>query len=153
MDDGRVSQALDPYRKAVSLDPKAGLIRIALAHALIESAGHSPENPAMNDSPENAANNTGTGSGPLDEAITHLKEAARYETRSPRLHRLFATAYGRQGQTGVARLHLAEEAVLRRNWATALQHARSAENMLEEGQREHLQALDLINFIENHREG
>ena len=86
VDDGRVSQALDPYRKAVSLDPKAGLIRIALAHALIESAGHSPENPAMNDSPENAANNTGTGSGPLDEAITHLKEAARYETQIGRAH-------------------------------------------------------------------
>ena len=140
VDAGRITDALAPYRKAVQLDPEAGLIRIALAHALIESGlSHHKDTPDTNKQIY------------LREAINHLKNALGSEKRSARLHRLLATSYGRLGQTSLARLHLAEEAVLRRKWGNALDHARVAAATLEKESREHLQALDLIQFIENHK--
>ena len=133
VDAGRLEDGLPSYRRAVSLDPKAGLIRIALAHALIETSYDKKTDDR------------------LQEATKHLKKAEKVEKRSARLHRLLATSYGRQGQTGLAKLHLAEEGVLRQKWDDAFQHAKAAEIALPENSREHLQVLDLLEFIKNNR--
>ncbi|MCK6419219.1 MAG: M48 family metalloprotease, partial [Alphaproteobacteria bacterium] len=78
MDYGRVAQAVAPYQKALQIMPSASLIRIALARALMES---------------------NSGDSGLQEAIDHLERALQEEERSPQIHRLLATAYGRRGQT------------------------------------------------------
>lgn len=137
VDAGRLQDSLPPYRQALDLDPEAGLIGISLAHALIEASQSNAEQ-------EQAY---------LTEAIDRLKESSKTEERSSRLQRLMATAYGRLGQTGLASLHLAEEAVLRHKWKDARQHANIAKNALEETEQkvegDYLRVLDLIEFVDN----
>ena len=128
VDFSRVEEALPSYRKAVEYIPDAGLLRIALAHALIESQ---------------------QGDAALREAIDHLNRALRDESRSGRARRLLATAYGRLGQTGLADLNLAEEAVLARNIPYAKAKAESALGQFEEGSKNALRAQDLLKHIEN----
>lgn len=139
VDAGRLEEAIAPYQKAVGLDPKAGLIRIALAQALIEIA--------------RSQNSTETSRLKITQAINHLTQASKSEKRSGRLHRLLATAYGQIGKTGLASYHLGEEAVLRRKWKDAETHARSALRALPPESREHLKAQDLLEFIEIHKKG
>lgn len=62
LDFGRVKEALPYYEKAVSLKPKSGLIRTALAHAQIETAGQDTAR--------------------LEKAVSHLKIALESEPRS-----------------------------------------------------------------------
>jgi predicted Zn-dependent protease len=127
---GRVEQALQPYRKSIEVLPSAHLIRTALAHALIESAGH--KNKDM-----------------LSEAINHLNISIKQEPRSSRNHRLIATAYGRLNNTAMAKLHLAEEALLKREKEYARKQALSALNELKENSRAWLRAKDILTFIDN----
>lgn len=91
-DSGNIADSIIPYRKAVELLPSAALIRVALAHSLLESRS---KNPAI-----------------LNEAITNLARALQLEPKMAWAHRLLATAYGRQKNEGMAQLHLAEEALL-----------------------------------------
>lgn len=129
VDFGRVEEALEPYKEAISIYEAAPLIRTAYAHALIESS-HKDEKR-------------------LNEAITQLKRALVDERRSTRIHRLLATAYGRKGQDAMAKLHLAEEAYLKRDLVYAKRQAEIALRGLEEGTRAYLRAQDLIQFLEN----
>ncbi|MCF8495100.1 MAG: M48 family metalloprotease [Alphaproteobacteria bacterium] len=124
-DSGRVAESLPFYKKAVTMLPRAGLIRIDYAHALLESG------------PNNQA-----------EAITNLERALQDEPRSPRIHRLLATAYGQKGDEGMAKLHLAEEAVLQRRLDYAKAQAQSALKILPAGNRARIQAQDLLAQIE-----
>lgn len=125
---GRVKEALPSYKKAVTLAPDSGLIRIALAHAQIESAG--------NDRTQ------------IEEAIGNLKVAAQEEPRSTRVHRLLATAYGRLGNDPAARLHLAEEALLQQKTDYARQQAEIALKNLKPATPQYLRAQDILAFIE-----
>jgi len=125
---GRVNEALSYYRKSSDLLPEDPLIRIALAHALIESK---------------QSNNITI----LNEAIEHLNYALRYEPRSTQVHRLLATAYGRLGKDSKAKIHLAEEAVLQRRFSYAQQHAESILTKEPEGSKLWLEAKDIIYFI------
>lgn len=129
---GRLQESLTPYEKAIALDPNASLIRTALAHAQIETGG------------DNAKK--------LGEAIQNLQRALKDEARSPRIHRLLATAYGRLGNDPVARLHLAEEALLQRKIDYARRHAEAAQKGLKEGTAEWLRVKDILLFIRNHEE-
>ncbi|PJB71369.1 MAG: peptidase M48 family protein [Alphaproteobacteria bacterium CG_4_9_14_3_um_filter_47_13] len=129
VDFGHVTQALPYYRRSIGLLPGASLIRTAYAHALIESAG---EGDAKN----------------LNEAIQHLQRSIKDESRSPRVHRLLATAYGRLGQEPRARLHLSEEALLKREIPYAKRQAEAALSGLEKGSNPWLRAQDILNFIE-----
>lgn len=124
VDFGQLDAGVNVYQTALSLKPSTPLIRIALAHAMLE-AGQD-----------------------VNAAIDHLNRAHVQEQRSPRLHRLLATAYGKQGNDVAARLHLAEEAVLTRNFPYARTQAGAVINNATASQRDKLQASDILNYIQ-----
>ncbi len=127
VDYGRLEPAIPLYRRSVSLlDKNTGLIRTSLGHALLESGDDSN----------------------VDEAITVLKAALVDEQRSPRIHRLLATAYGRKGDEIDAKLNLAEEAVLQGRYDYAKAQAEFVVENASAGSREAIQAQDIVSYIE-----
>ena len=122
---GRVAAAVPAYQKALALDPGAALIRIALAHAQIESAGRGD-------------------TAQLQSAIENLKTAATKEPRIPLIHRLMATAYGRMDDRPRARLHLAEEALLQGRKDEAAAGAKAAADALPPGDPDYVRAKDIL---------
>jgi len=125
---GRVPESLPYYKKAVALRPDAPLLHIALAHALIES---------------------GEDKGALQEAIPHLQRALEKEQYSPSVHRLLATAYGRLGQENMARLELAEEALLQMKLDYAKEQAENILKTVKHGSPEWVKARDILSEIES----
>ena len=77
-ENGRIADAIGPYREAVRLAPGAPLIRVGLAQALIESGA-----PAAN-----------------SEAIAELEEVTRTEPDNAGAWRLLGVARGRDGLHG-----------------------------------------------------
>ncbi len=126
VDFGRLEEAIPAYRSSVELLPDAPLLRIALGHALMESGDRSDR---------------------LREAIQHLERALQKETRSPRVHRLLATAYGRLGDETSAKLYLAEEAVLQRRIPYAEAQAQFVMANAAPNSREQIRARDLLEYI------
>lgn len=135
MDFGRVREAVPFYEKAVAQKPDAALIRTALAHAQIETAGN-----------DNAK---------LQKAVQNLTLAQKAEPKSTRIHRLMATAYGRMGDEPRAKLHLAEEALLQRKYDYAKNQASAAQKGLKSGSADWIRAGDILNYItyEKDRDG
>ncbi len=125
---GRLNESIAPYKRALELKPEASLIRIALAHAQIETANGNEKQ--------------------LNDAIVNLKRALRDEPRSTQIHHFLSTAYGRLGQEPQAKLHLAEEALLKRNIPFAKQQATYALNNLPANGADWLRAKDILLFIE-----
>lgn len=125
---GRVPESVGFYRQAVFLLPNAGLIRIDLAHALMQSE-NDPET--------------------YQKVIVHLNRALKDEPRSTRIHRLLATVYGKQGKTGLAKLHLAEEAVLQREFPYAKAQVEAAMKDIKKDTPEWIRAKDLLAHIEH----
>lgn len=128
-DFNQLEAALVSYESAVQLAPDAGLIRIAMAHALTQQPRPSEAQ--------------------LTEAQRQLTLAQRTERRDARIFRLLASIAGRRGETSEAQLYLAEEALLRRDGGTALAYAHRVQAAEAPGTRLHLRASDIINFIEN----
>ena len=128
VDFSRIEEAIGPYRQSVKILPDAALLRIALAHALIES-GNNKER--------------------LREAVTHLDRALVKERRSSRAHRLMATAQGRLGNESLAKYHLAEEAVLQRRLPYAKAQAEAALKGFETGSPEWIKTKDVLTHIAN----
>ena len=126
VDFGRINEGRKAYQKSVDLLPEAPLLRIALAHSLIEGS---------------------SGSADLKSAVIHLQRAVKKEPNSTRVHRLLATAYGRLGQEDLAKLHLAEEALLQRKMSYAKNQAEIALKGLKQGTPDWLRAKDILNFI------
>ncbi len=126
-ENSRIDAAIPAYRRAVELEGDSALIRIATAHALLETYDEARQG----------------------EAIEHLQVALDEEPRSPRAHRLMATAYGRDGDDARMRLHLAEEAFLLRQLPFARFQANSALQELEQGSPDWFQAMDILNAIRN----
>lgn len=137
-DFGRVEEAVTYYRKAVSLLPEASLLRISLAHALIQSAEGSKG---------------GAQNSVLTEAIENLERSAREETRSTRIYRLLATAYGKMGDENMAKVNLAEEAVLQGRFDYAREQAEAVINNSSQGGKAFLKAKDVLSFIDQHEKG
>lgn len=123
MDFGRVKESLPYYQKATSMLPEAGLIRLALGHAQLES-------------------------GQNQEAIENLERAQQDEPRSSRIFRLLATAYGKMGNENMARINLAEEAILQRQKSYAKNQAESVLKNAAPGSREAIKAKDILTHIE-----
>lgn len=128
-ENGRVAESVQPYRNAVQLLPDSGLLRVALGHALIET------------------NNLAA----LDEAVQHLGIATRQERKTPLLHRLLAIAYGKQGQEGLARVHLAEEAILQQKKDVARMQATAAQRTLPIGSPGWMRAQDIMRASEKEK--
>lgn len=127
MDFGRVAEAASYYEKAVAQKPDAALIRTALAHAQIETAGNDKSK--------------------LQKAVQNLTFAQEKEPKSTRVHRLLATAYGRMGDEPRAKLHLAEEALLQRKYDYAKNQAVAAQKGLKSGSADWIRAGDILNYI------
>jgi predicted Zn-dependent protease len=124
---GKAAQSVPYYEKAVAAAPEAGLIRLALAQSLIESAGNNPQK--------------------LQSAIDHLKRAEKDEPRSTQIKRLLATAFGRMGKEPQARVYLAEEALMRGRRDEASRMASATIKQLPAGSPESIRAKDIINTV------
>jgi predicted Zn-dependent protease len=120
-DAGRQQEAIDAYRSAVAILPWAALIRVSLAQMQLAL-----EKPSV-----------------LDDVVTNLKHAIRYEPRIPRAWRQLATAYGRKDELGLAQHALAEEAILRGDTMGAMHKARKAMRLLPKGSPDWLRAQDI----------
>ncbi len=121
-EEGRAREAIDAHREAVRLNPDAPLLRINLAHALIET----------NDS----AN--------LDEAVDQLKRATAREEDNTLAWRLLGQAYASQGKEGEARLASAEYYFAAGGEEQATQFALRARDMLPRGSVEWRRAMDIV---------
>lgn len=123
---GRIDEAIPYYRDALNA-PAPTLIQVALARALVERDSKS---------------------GTLNEAISLLKQALHTEQRSPDIYRLLATAYGRLGQEDIAKLYLAEEALLKRNFPYARDLTKEAMASFKPDSPEAIRAQDLLAQID-----
>lgn len=132
LDFGRAEQAARSYDRAVDLAPDAPLIRAGYGHALLESLPYDAASP-----------------GDYNAAIDALRPALSQDPRFARGHRLIGQAYGRKGETGLARLHLAEYELLRRRYGEARRNAEQAKAALPEGSPGSLRAQDVIKTLEN----
>jgi predicted Zn-dependent protease len=125
-ENGRVEEAIAPYRRAVALKPDAALLRIGLAQALIES----------------------NAPGANTDAIVQLEEAVAREPTNASAWRLLGIAQGRGGLEGVSNLSLAEYALLIGKQEDARLYARRAEGKIEPSDPAWLRLQDVIRAIE-----
>ncbi len=121
-ENARGSEALPYYRKAVELRPNEPLLRVGLAHVMIEL----------------------DGPGMLENAEAHLKQALRRERYMPLAWRLAAITYGRNGELGLSALSLAEYNLLTGHPFDAMGQAQKAMRLLKEGEPAWLRAQDLF---------
>jgi predicted Zn-dependent protease len=125
-ENGRIADAISPYRRAVELRPDAALLRYGLAQALIESG-------------EPGAN---------AEAIAHLEEAVAREPTNAGAWRLLGIAQGRDGLEGVSNLSLAEYALLIGKQDDARLYARRAEGKIAPQDPAWLRLQDVLRVID-----
>tara|TARA_Y100001934_G_C12382773_1_gene793507 strand:+ start:1928 stop:3286 length:1359 start_codon:yes stop_codon:yes gene_type:complete len=124
---GLITQAITPYRQAVSIKPKEPLLRLGLARAQIESG--KKEN--------------------LSEAIKNLKIATHLENSYAPYWYFLAIAFGKSGYFAEAELALAESALLRGQIQKALHHAQKSLENIETDLPVKRRAQDIINLLEN----
>ncbi len=125
LEKGNPADAVAPLRQAVKLAPKAGLIQIMLAQALLAS-----------DSKDDAA-----------EALKILTRAERYEGSSAQLHLFKARAHGIQGDFARAELATAESAMLRGDKKLAKEKAQGALKRSNPGSSVNIRANDILNAV------
>ncbi|MGH7020732.1 MAG: M48 family metalloprotease [Brevundimonas sp.] len=121
-EEGRPAEAISAHQKAVELKPDAPLLKINLAHALIET--------------NDAAN--------LDAAIDQLKRAVALEKDNTLAWRLLGQAYASQGKEGEARLASAEYWFALGRTEQANQFAMRARDMLDRNSIEWRRATDIV---------
>jgi predicted Zn-dependent protease len=119
---GKIPEAISSYRKAVKWAPQSGLIRAAYGHALVEE-------------------------GDMDSAIAELTKALQSEPRMSESQHLLAIAYGRKGDEGQSRLHLAEEALLQGKKDVARLEAQRALKSLPQRSAGRLRAQDILDTV------
>ena len=120
---GRIAESIPPFERAAALAPKdTAEIHTEYAQALLER-----EDPSV-----------------LATAIDELKIARHADERDPELHRFLAIAYGRQGNEAVAKVELAEQAILEGRTRDGRLMAVAAMRMLPAGSRDWLRAQDLL---------
>ncbi len=121
-EEGRPAEAIGAHQRSVELMPDAPLLRINLAHALIET--HDPTR--------------------LDQAIAELKRATALENDNTMGWRLLSQAYASQGKEGEARLASAEMYFAAGAEREATQFALRARDMLRPGTMEWTRAMDIV---------
>lgn len=125
-ENGRIEESLAPYAKAVEYAPQSGLIRAAYGHALLEAKADAGKREA--------------------EAVKQLQLSLQSEPLQPQTHHMLAIAYGKQGQEGLSRLHLAEEGLLQNKPDFAITEARLAQAALPKGSPGQLRAADILDL-------
>lgn len=123
LETGQPAAAMAPLRRAVSLAPNAGLIRIMLGHALVASGNNAV----------------------LDEAIRELRLALQREPEAGDGYRQLAIAYGRKNDRGQADLAAAQASYYSGDLQTARGLARRAQGSLPTGSPGWLIAEDIYN--------
>ena len=121
-EEGRPVEAIEAHRESVRLKPDAPLLRVNLAHALIET--NDPAN--------------------LEEAVDQLKRATAREEDNTLAWRLLGQAYASQGKEGEARLASAEFYYAAGGSEQATQFALRARDMLPRGSNEWRRAMDIV---------
>jgi predicted Zn-dependent protease len=121
-EEGRPAEAIGAHQRSVELKPDAPLLRINLAHALIET-----RDPAK-----------------LDEAVNQLKRATALEHDNTMGWRLLSQAYASQNKEGEARLASAEMYFAMGAERQATQFALRARDMLTPGTAEWTRAMDIV---------
>ncbi len=130
-ENGHIEDSIQSYSRAAELAPFSGLIRIAYAQSLLESKPESHEK-------QNER---------LAEAIRQLNAALDAEKQASEPHHMLAIAYGKQGQEGMSRLQLAEEALLQNNAAFARREAQLARVNLKKGTPAYQRAMDILDLV------
>lgn len=124
---GRVAESIAPYARAAELAPRdgRGLIRIAYGHALLEDGKN------------------------LKEAVRQLRLALdEEEQREPQAHYFLAMTYGKMGEEGLSRLHLAEQYLLQNRREFAVREANLALRSLPAASPSALRARDILAVAE-----
>ncbi len=121
---GKPAEAVGPLRRAVALAPRAGLMRILLGHALLE-----------------------TGSpGNLDDAVANLRTGLAEEPLAGIGYRHLAAALQRQGRIADAEVATAEGHMIDGDLEVAQNFARRAQAKLKRGSPGWLKAEDILNL-------
>ncbi|MCM5551813.1 M48 family metalloprotease [Pleomorphomonas sp. NRK KF1] len=124
LETGKPREALAPLRKAVSLAPNAGPIRVLLGQALV-----------------------GTGDGKLtDEAIAMLTKGIGDDPDQPVGYRQLAIAYARKDNIAMADLASAQGSFASGDIETAKKYAIRAQEKLKTGSPAWLRADDIITY-------
>lgn len=121
LENGRVTEAIEPYRLAVKYAPGEPLIRVGLASAMVAT-----------EDPKQSA-----------EAIKDLELATREDPDNSMAWYQLAIAYGRGGDIGKAALASAERFLLIGKLEEAYQQAQRAEAALPAGSPGALRAADI----------
>ncbi len=129
LESGKSAAAISPLRKAVSLAPQSGLMRVMLGQALISTN-------------DNAV---------LNEAIGHLQKALVREKQSVFGYRQLAIAYGRLNRIPEAQLASAQAFFFEGNADFAKVHAERAIRAFPEGSPNWIKANDIISDVETYK--
>ena len=121
---GRTAESVAPYARAVELAPGAGLIRVAYGQSLLSQNKY-------------------------QSAVTQLERGLKTEKRSPLVHRLLATAYGRLDDQGASRVHLAEEALLQNQYDNARRQAGLATELVGKSHPKWFRLQDILAVLES----
>jgi predicted Zn-dependent protease len=121
-EEGRPEEAIGAHQRSVELKPDAPLLRINLAHAMIET-----RDPAQ-----------------IALAVDQLKRATALEADNTMGWRLLSQAYASQGKEGEARLASAEMYFAMGAEQQATQFALRARDMLTPGSNEWTRAMDIV---------
>ena len=124
LENGRPAEAVEPLRKAVSLEPSSGLLRIMFGQALVAT--------------EKKAN--------LSEAIKNLTVGLQKSPDVPVGWRNLARAHALKGDLPMAELATAEERFAIGNYKEAVIHATRAQERLKPGSPAWLRADDIITY-------
>lgn len=125
-ENGRIGEAVAPYREAVRNRPDSALLRLGLARALIEQGREDD----------------------LSEAAALLREVVRIEPTNAGAWRFLGVAEGRLGREGPAAMALAEQAVLLQNRDDAQLYIRRARQIVEPDDPDWFRLQDLARAAE-----
>lgn len=124
-ENGKINEAIKTLEIAAKKQPKADLIKVLLAQALLESQNPESANRAK-------------------QLLIPLTQARKDNAFA---WRLLATAYGKENNLAMASVCLAEEALLQDNYQMAKSHAERANKLFPEGSKESLHARDILKTV------
>ncbi|MFO1070067.1 MAG: M48 family metalloprotease [Geminicoccaceae bacterium] len=125
-ENGKLAEAVGPYRDALRYRPSSALLRLGLARALMEQT-----NPAG-----------------VEEAASLLAEAARLEPRNPTMWRFLGIAEGKLGREGASAMALAEGAILAGNKTDAQLYVRRAQQFVTADDPDWIRLQDQLRAVE-----